>query len=109
MNDIEAFIDLWSLRPQPGTPEGIAWERGARQGWDWAQLRIKQLEAERLVIKWKDYQHHMALYVGIFCIGCIFEEISTRTWYWDQASNTERFFSSKSAKAYVEEMLRAIS
>lgn len=34
---IDACIMLWSMRPQPGTPNGIAWEQGARQGWEWAK------------------------------------------------------------------------
>ena len=34
--DIELLISCWSMRPQPGTPAGQAWESGARQGWQWA-------------------------------------------------------------------------
>ncbi|KWK71685.1 hypothetical protein [Burkholderia ubonensis] len=33
---IDVLISIWSMRPQPGTPCGEAWERGARQGWEWA-------------------------------------------------------------------------
>lgn len=33
---VDGLIDIWSMRPPPGTPEGDAWEAGARQGWEWA-------------------------------------------------------------------------
>lgn len=49
---LETFISLWSMRPQPGTPSGVAWEQGCHQGWQWATegnlvetgLRIKDIE-----------------------------------------------------------------
>jgi hypothetical protein len=34
--DIDALMSIWSMRPQPGTPCGTAWEDGARWGWDQA-------------------------------------------------------------------------
>jgi hypothetical protein len=30
-------VSVWSARPAPNSPEGEAWEDGARQGWEWAQ------------------------------------------------------------------------
>ncbi|GAB7525369.1 hypothetical protein [Paraburkholderia sp. 2C] len=35
--DIDSLISIWSMRPQPGSPSGVAWEQGARQGWKWAK------------------------------------------------------------------------
>ncbi len=40
--DVSLLIDLWSNRPQPGTPEGIAWEKGCEQGWQWGRERSPQ-------------------------------------------------------------------
>lgn len=39
MDDIQSMIDVWSMRPKPGTPSGEAWEQGCRQGWAWAMER----------------------------------------------------------------------
>ena len=30
----ELIISIWSMRPQPGTPTGEAWEQGAIWGWN---------------------------------------------------------------------------
>lgn len=35
---IESLIACCSMRPQPETPQGKAWEDGARQGWKWAKI-----------------------------------------------------------------------
>lgn len=45
--DIDDLISFWSMRPQPGTPTGQAWEDGARQGWAWAYFRLTS-ELEQL-------------------------------------------------------------
>lgn len=33
--ELRRRIDFWSMRPQPGTPQGEAWEQGCRQGYEW--------------------------------------------------------------------------
>jgi hypothetical protein len=30
----QQIISIWSMRPQPGTPTGQAWEQGAVWGWN---------------------------------------------------------------------------
>ncbi|KWB89891.1 hypothetical protein [Burkholderia ubonensis] len=42
---IDGLISICSARPQPGTPCGDAWEKGTRQGWQWAQARAALLAA----------------------------------------------------------------
>lgn len=37
--EIGQLISIWSTRPAPRSPEGVAWEAGARQGWAWANSR----------------------------------------------------------------------
>lgn len=48
MKQLDSLIAIWSMRPAPGSPEGIAWEMGAKQGWIWA--------VERAAKKAEDYQ-----------------------------------------------------
>lgn len=31
--ECKGIISIWSMRPQPGTPRGQAWEEGALWGW----------------------------------------------------------------------------
>lgn len=47
MKQLEMLIGIWSMRPAPGSPEGVAWEMGAKQGWLWA--------VERAAKKAEDY------------------------------------------------------
>lgn len=37
LQSLDAMISLWSNRPPPDTPEGKAWIRGCRQGFDWGK------------------------------------------------------------------------
>jgi hypothetical protein len=37
---LDTLIGIWSMRPQPGTPTGDAWERGARQGYEWGRASV---------------------------------------------------------------------
>jgi len=43
--DVGEMIFVWSMRPKPDTPNGAAWEQGARQGWAWRQKTIDALKA----------------------------------------------------------------
>jgi hypothetical protein len=43
--EIDDMIETWSMRPPPLSPEGEAWEQGARQGWAWASAEIERLMA----------------------------------------------------------------
>ncbi len=37
--NIDGLISIWSMRPQPNTPIGDAWEAGAKWGWEQANRR----------------------------------------------------------------------
>lgn len=43
--DVEALISIWIKRPRAGTPEGRAWEEGARQAFRWKSAAILALVA----------------------------------------------------------------
>jgi hypothetical protein len=44
---VEGLISCFSIRPAPLSKAGVAWESGARQGWQWALERIAAAERER--------------------------------------------------------------
>lgn len=44
--DIQSRINIWSMRPRPGTPEGDAWEDGCRQGYVWGIGAASEPERE---------------------------------------------------------------
>lgn len=52
LRELQTLIDVWSMRPQPDTPTGDAWECGARQGWRWAKKReasnVREARAQAL-------------------------------------------------------------
>ncbi|MGX1787042.1 hypothetical protein ACWIGM_09910 [Bosea sp. NPDC055332] len=41
--DVEELIAVWIRRPKADTPEGRAWEAGARQSHDWKSAAILAL------------------------------------------------------------------
>jgi hypothetical protein len=47
--DIANLISTWSIRPQPGTPAGDAWEHGARQGWEWVMSMAQDIAEEQRI------------------------------------------------------------
>jgi hypothetical protein len=50
---IESLINIWSMRPQPGTELGEAWERGAKWAWDIARSHLEPtLRAPELARRW---------------------------------------------------------
>lgn len=36
-SDLQSRINIWSMRPQPNTPQGDAWEQGCYQGYEWGK------------------------------------------------------------------------
>lgn len=44
---IDFLITITSMRPPPNSPEGEAWEAGARQGYDWCAME-GALDAETI-------------------------------------------------------------
>jgi hypothetical protein len=45
MRSIDSWIAIWSMRPQPGTPCGEAWEQGAR----WAASHWAPTQLDRVL------------------------------------------------------------
>jgi len=43
--EIEFKISIWSMRPQPNTPTGDAWEQGCRQGYEWGKEALQSENA----------------------------------------------------------------
>lgn len=41
--NVESCLNIWSMRPQPSTPSGRAWEDGARKGWTWRDAYVAEL------------------------------------------------------------------
>lgn len=41
--DVEELIEVWIRRPKADTPEGRAWEAGARQAHEWKSAAILAL------------------------------------------------------------------
>jgi len=67
---VDECIFVWSMRPQPGTPTGDAWEAGARQGWAWLksdydsllkQLQVAQQERDEKRLQWQNWRSRMGL------------------------------------------------
>ncbi len=44
--DVEESISVWIKRPRAGTPEGRAWEEGARQAFRWKSAAILALASD---------------------------------------------------------------
>lgn len=47
IDDVDALISIWSMRPQPGTPAGRAWVDGCRQGYEWGKRAASPTEADQ--------------------------------------------------------------
>lgn len=43
---IEMLIAIWSMRPAPESPTGLAWQDGARQAWKWAAQEVAAQPAQ---------------------------------------------------------------
>lgn len=46
-SDVEELIAIWIRRPKADTPEGRAWEAGARQAYEWKSAAILALIEEQ--------------------------------------------------------------